>query len=192
VLATRLRISAGEARRRLADAEQLGPRAALIGEPLEPVLARLAAAQPGGRLNAEHVRIIRRFVAHLPSWVDPDTRAQAEAQLIAIGCGFKPEELRVAAERLVAMIDQDGEFPRDADRARQRCVRVGRQGADTMTPATDPPVREMRVAPVGLLHLRPAPVRPERVSGPRHGVGPQRLSPSSRKWWRGLRLSRTR
>jgi hypothetical protein len=144
VLSTRLRISTGEARRRLAEADQVGPRAALIGEPLDPALPRLAAAQACGQVNAEHVRIIGRFFDHLPHWVDTDTRAHAEAQLVAIACGFKPEELRAAAERLRAMIDQDGEFPRDADRARKRCVRIGRQGVDGMTPITgvlDPEAR---------------------------------------------------
>jgi hypothetical protein len=45
VLATRLRISKGEARRRIEDAEKLGARTALTGEPLEPLWPNTAAAQ---------------------------------------------------------------------------------------------------------------------------------------------------
>jgi hypothetical protein len=44
VLATRLRISKGEARRRIEDAEKLGARTALTGEPLEPLWPNTAAA----------------------------------------------------------------------------------------------------------------------------------------------------
>ena len=57
VLARRLRISRAEARRRLGDAEDLGPRTALTGEPLEPMLPNVAQAQAGGTISPEHVRI---------------------------------------------------------------------------------------------------------------------------------------
>ncbi|MCT7658873.1 13E12 repeat family protein [Mycobacterium deserti] len=49
VLTQRLRIDAGEARRRLAEAEELGPRTALTGESLEPVLAQVASVKPAVR-----------------------------------------------------------------------------------------------------------------------------------------------
>ncbi len=48
-LGERLRISAKQARRRIADAAALGPRTAIYGEPLDPVLPALAAALAGGR-----------------------------------------------------------------------------------------------------------------------------------------------
>ena len=63
--------------------------------------------------------IIRRFVKHVPGFVDYDTREAAEAQLAALACGLAPEELRAAADRLAVLLDQDGELS-DADRA-QRC-----------------------------------------------------------------------
>ncbi|MFY1621200.1 DUF222 domain-containing protein [Micromonospora sp. WMMD736] len=74
VLTRRLRISKAEARRRLDEAQQLGPRSALTGQPLAPQLAALAAAQAAGTVNAEHVRIIRGFFDKLPHWVDATTR----------------------------------------------------------------------------------------------------------------------
>jgi hypothetical protein len=64
-LATR-RISPREARRRIADTEQLGPRRALTGELLEPRLTSTAAAQARGEIGPEHVRIIRKFFDALP------------------------------------------------------------------------------------------------------------------------------
>ena len=64
-LATLLRISKADAGRRIHEAEDLGPRSALTGEPLEPVLSCTAAAQARGAIGGEHVRIIRRFFDQL-------------------------------------------------------------------------------------------------------------------------------
>ena len=61
VLMTRLRISGTEAKRRLKDAAELGPRVGLTGEPLPPLLEEVAEAQADGAINAEHVAIIRKF-----------------------------------------------------------------------------------------------------------------------------------
>jgi hypothetical protein len=56
VLSNRLRIGRGEARRRLEEADTLGPRTAMTGEPLQPVLPNVAAAQAAGTIGAEHLR----------------------------------------------------------------------------------------------------------------------------------------
>src|ERR1700728_4796868 len=53
-LANRLRISRAEAARRVHDAEDLGERRALTGEPLAPVLPATAGAQRNGHLRAGH------------------------------------------------------------------------------------------------------------------------------------------
>jgi hypothetical protein len=68
----------------------------------------------------------------LPGFVDYDTREAAEAQLAELACGLKPEGLRHAADRLAAMLDQDGELS-DDDRARQRYLIVGKQDRDGMS-----------------------------------------------------------
>ena len=118
-LSTLLRISKAEAHRRIHEAEELGPRAAVTGEALEPVLSHTAAAQRRGDIGAEHVKIIRRFFDRLPGFVDHDTSEAAEAQLAEIACGLRPEELRQAADRLAFLLDQDGQLT-DGDRARRR------------------------------------------------------------------------
>src|SRR3989442_4112555 len=61
VLSEALRISEGEAKRRIKQASLLGPRRALTGEPLPPRLPNVAAAQARGEIGAEHVRIIEKF-----------------------------------------------------------------------------------------------------------------------------------
>ena len=78
VLADDLRIYRRDALRLVEEATDLGPRRALIGEPLAPRLEYTAAGQREGRVGAEHVGIIRTFLAHLPCWVDEAKRADAE------------------------------------------------------------------------------------------------------------------
>ncbi len=144
-LSTLLRISTDEANGRIHEAEDLAARVALTGEALEPVLSNTAAAQRRGLIGAEHVKIIRKFFDRLPDFVDFATREAAEAQLAELACGLRPHELRAAADRLAALLDQDGELS-DADRARRRFLTVGKQGADGMSEVRgrlDPEARAM-------------------------------------------------
>ena len=131
-LSNRLRIGRGEARRRLDEAHDLGPRTAITGQPLQPVLPNVAAAQAAGMIGAEHVRIIRRFFAALPNAVDFETRQACEADLARIASQHTPDALRKAADRLMALVHPDGDFS-DVDRARRRHLIIGRQEADGMS-----------------------------------------------------------
>jgi hypothetical protein len=101
-LSTLLRISTEEANRRIKEAKDLGPRVAMTGEALAPLLSHTAAAQERGEIGAEHVKTIRKFFKNLPDVVDFATREAAEAQLAELACGLPPEELRAAADRLAA------------------------------------------------------------------------------------------
>ena len=144
VLVTRLRISRGDARRRMSEAARLGPRTALTGEALAPTLARVAAAQASGAIGSEHVRIITGFFAHLPTTIDLITREQAEQTLVDAAVGLNPDDLRKAADRLMAYLDQDGPAPDDGERARRRFLSLGRQRCDGMSPISgllDPQAR---------------------------------------------------
>jgi Domain of unknown function (DUF222) len=133
VLSTRLRISLKEATRRLEEATELGPRVALTGEPLAPRLDQLAAAQAAGTVGPEHVAVIREFLAHLPGWVDHQTRENAQNTLTRIASGSGPDALRKAAHREATLIDQDGPQPNDAERARKRGIHFGPQRADGLS-----------------------------------------------------------
>ena len=132
VLSNRLRIGRGQARRQVDEAADLGPRTALSGEPLPPVLPNVAAAQTAGTIGAEHVRIIRRFFHDLPTAVDYQTREQCEATLARIAAEHTPDALRKAADRLMALVHPDGDFS-DTDRARRRGLVLGKQEADGMS-----------------------------------------------------------
>ena len=133
VLADRLRITRGDASRRVAEAADLGPRCALTGEPLAPRLTATAAAQRAGQIGAAHVAVIRRFFDELPCWVDAPTRECADVDLARWATQHRPETLRKVAQRLACYLNPDGEFT-DQDRARRRGLRLGNQDADGMSP----------------------------------------------------------
>jgi len=57
-----LRINPGQARRRIRDAAEFGPRRGLSGEPLPPVLPQTADALTDGSIGIEHARAISDLV----------------------------------------------------------------------------------------------------------------------------------
>ncbi|WP_319454412.1 MULTISPECIES: HNH endonuclease signature motif containing protein [unclassified Mycobacterium] len=136
VLRIRWRLSTAEAGRRLAEAAVLGPRQALTGQPLAPVLEATAAAQGAGLINAEHVDKIRDAMGRIPAFVDAPTREQIETDLVRLAVGVGPAELKKAADRVLFLLDQDGPEPDDTERARKRGFKVGPQGRDGLRQVT--------------------------------------------------------
>ncbi|HTX52797.1 MAG TPA: DUF222 domain-containing protein, partial [Candidatus Baltobacteraceae bacterium] len=134
-LADRLRITKAEAARRIDEAEDLGPRRGLTGEPLAPQLAATAAAQREERIGDGHIKVIRGFFAHLPAEVDLGTREAADADLAAKARGYRPDELARYAQRIMDWLNPDGELS-DAERARKRGITIGKQQYDGMSPIT--------------------------------------------------------
>jgi hypothetical protein len=132
-LANRLRISRGEASRRIREAEDLGPRQSITGEPLPPRLEATAAEQRAGEIGAGHISVIRQFCEQLPSWVDAATQQQAEAKLARHGTKFRPDQLAKLADKLADCLNPDGNFT-DEDRARRRSLILGKQDIDGMSP----------------------------------------------------------
>jgi hypothetical protein len=128
-----LRISTGEAKRRIKHAELLGPRAALTGEVLPPKLPNVAAAQMRGEIGAEHLKTIEKFFEALPAHIDCQTRDSAEGDLARIATGLGPTQFRAAADRLAFLLNQDGDLPDDADRARRRYLTIEKQDIDGMS-----------------------------------------------------------
>ncbi len=133
-LATRLRITRTDAKRRIGEAADLVSRRSLPGQPLPPVLEVTAAAQRDGALGRDHVAVIRRFYRRLPGWVDAATRASAEQRLAAEATAFRPEQIATLAELLIDCLNHDGTYT-DADRARRGLV-LAKQGTDGMSTLT--------------------------------------------------------
>ncbi|MFZ0225458.1 MAG: HNH endonuclease signature motif containing protein [Mycobacterium sp.] len=132
VLADRLRITRAQAARRIDEAEDLGTRQAVTGEPLPPRLPAVSAAQRAGAIGVSHVSVIRRFLRELPCWVDIETRSQAEAQLAGCAEEFRPDQVAKLADKLTDCLNPDGNFT-DDDRARRRGLTLGKQDNDGMS-----------------------------------------------------------
>jgi hypothetical protein len=75
VLAIRWRLSRTEARRRLAEAAEPGPRRTLTGTPLAPALTATAAAQASGAITGAHVAAIRDTMGRLPAATPTSTNS---------------------------------------------------------------------------------------------------------------------
>jgi hypothetical protein len=155
-LADRLRITKAEASRRIADAEDLGERRALTGEPLAPRLPHTAAAQRDGLIGDGHIREIRRFFDHLPAEVDPGTREAAEADLAGKAAGYRPDELATYAGRIMDWLHPDGEFS-DQERARKRGIVLGTQEFDGMSRLSGMVTPDLRAAIEAMLAKLAAP-----------------------------------
>lgn len=106
-LADRLRITKAEAGQRIEEAEDLGERRALTGEPLAPQLSATAAGQRRGLIGEGHIKVIRSFFGHLPAEVDLSTR---EADLAGKARTYCPDELAKYARRVMDWLHPDGEF----------------------------------------------------------------------------------
>lgn len=135
VVANRLRITPAEVRRRIRDVEQLGPRMAMTGQPLAPLLPATARQWRAGLLDARHIAIIERFFRDLPAST-PVARQESAEEFLADKAGqLRPDQFAKVAERLAAVLNEDGSYS-DADRARKRGFSWGPQGPDGMSKGT--------------------------------------------------------
>ncbi|WP_458319738.1 DUF222 domain-containing protein [Mycolicibacterium brisbanense] len=130
VLGIRLRISPTEAKRRVTDAALLGPRAAVSGEPLDPVLPATAAAQAAGQINTDHVAVIKKFFDTCPVPLDATTHEEIDSDLARIAAANSPDILKRCAERITFLLNQDGPEPPEDIQARRRGITICPQGLD--------------------------------------------------------------
>jgi len=114
VLVSTLRLSPGEANRRVRAAEALASRTTMTGESLEPRRPVIAAAQRAGDVTPEQVHLIQRALDRVdrPGF-DPADVARGEALLIAHATTFEPKVLGQLAARVVDAIDPDGTLPEE-------------------------------------------------------------------------------
>jgi Domain of unknown function (DUF222)/HNH endonuclease len=114
VLTQALRISAGEAHRRVRAAEDLGDRVSMLGEPLPPVRPVLAAAQRDGSVTPEQVNIVLTGLAKVDRvGYDPAQIAAGEQTLSDLARVFGPKDLQTCTTRLLDCLDPDGSRPQD-------------------------------------------------------------------------------
>jgi hypothetical protein len=113
-LAATLRISVGEAARRVRAAEALSERMSMTGQPLAPVRPHLAAAQREGEVSPEQADIVERALAKVDGAGFDQERVDAGEELLAdFATRFGPKDLRRLAEQVVDGINPDGTLPDD-------------------------------------------------------------------------------
>jgi hypothetical protein len=95
----------------------------MTGEPLEPLMPTVAAAQLAGELGAGHIQVIRSFFSYLPDDIGLETLTKAEEQLANLGGQHRPDELAKLAQRLVDYLHPDGNYS-DEQRFSGRVQRI--------------------------------------------------------------------
>ncbi|WP_243636893.1 DUF222 domain-containing protein [Rhodococcus sp. Eu-32] len=132
-LASLLLIDPSVAGKRIKIAAKIADGRALTGERLEPQYPSTAEAHRGGDIDAAHVTVIDEFFKDLPAAVDHDSKVQSEILLSDLAKQVTPEQLRVAAARLHALLDPDGELTDEKDVVAKCFFRLGRQGKDGLS-----------------------------------------------------------
>ncbi|MGH3851902.1 MAG: DUF222 domain-containing protein [Pseudonocardiaceae bacterium] len=139
LLAGVLNLSTGEAKARVEQAELLTPRRSLTGEELPAALPSTAAELAAGAIGPAHVRVITATMRRIPPTTHPGTAAQAEETLAHAARRFDPGALTRIGERLLTILDPDGDEPADEpERVRELRVRTGSDGTVTLNGKLDP------------------------------------------------------
>jgi hypothetical protein len=174
LIATLLRCTPAEARKRAVAVERFGARRGLTGETLEPQYPATAEAFAAGKLGSEHASVIADTVEAIPA-ADRAAHAESvETALLEQARTNNPHTLRLLGKRIIAHLDPDGPCPEE-----QRLQQTHRRL--TLTPLQDS---------CGLLEGRLSPScraiwdtilnsladrRPEDALGPDTRTAPQRI-----------------
>ena len=156
-LRSRLRISSGEATRRIHAARELVPRLLPSGETVEPELPTTAAGVASGDLSSEHAQIISAAIRKLPTGLDSATRIEAEVTLATHARKLDPADLKAVARRLHLHLNEDGTLPDDKPSRRELSFRRDIDGTDVIRGRLDPEASAtVQAALAPLMQRRPA------------------------------------
>src|SRR3954447_10317697 len=115
-----LRIDVVEARRRVARAVDLGPRRALTGEALEPILPLAARAAADGELSGAQADVVIQCLEKIPASAPAAAWPVAERVLIEAARHEGPRSLHRTGVELIARLAPDGLEPVEERVQRQR------------------------------------------------------------------------
>ena len=116
------RITPHEARARVREVEQLGPRVALTGHVLEPLRPHAARARELGILNTAQTSVVLRTLDALPRELPVEQVEAAERVLVDAAHALNPLDLRNVGLRLLDTINPDGQQPSDEHYQRRRDI----------------------------------------------------------------------
>lgn len=123
----RLRISRGEAQRRLKLASVLLPAAGGSGQPLPAVLPALGGAAASGRISSGSALIVAGAVDQVRLRRGTRTAEVMESDLASLGSRYDADFLARTARRWVLLADQDGAEPTEEELRRFQGVFPGRK-----------------------------------------------------------------
>ncbi|MFZ2528817.1 MAG: DUF222 domain-containing protein [Rhodococcus sp. (in: high G+C Gram-positive bacteria)] len=172
-----LRISGADAARRVKGAKKTGTWHASDGGDMPVELPATAAAQRAGLIGADHVAAVAKIMRKVPRGVGFDEITVAEKILADAACSVPPDDLLKLGAHLLAYLNPDGDVPDEKERARRRGLRIGKQGADLMTPISgllDPETRAL-LEPVLAKLARPGMNNPDDPESPRGDVESETL-----------------
>lgn len=172
-----LRISGADAARRVKGAKKAGVWHGADGGDMPVELPATAAAQRSGAIGPDHVAAVARVMRRVPRGVGFDEITVAEKILADAACSVPPEDLMKLGAHLLAYLNPDGDVPDEKERTRRRGLRIGKQGADLMTPISgllDPETRAL-LEPVLAKLARPGMNNPDDPDSPRGDVESESL-----------------
>ena len=111
LIATQVRCTSAEARRRARAVERFGARRSLTGETLEPVYPGVADAFAAGEIGPEHAAEIAEVVEAIPAPDRAEHAAHIEATLLEHARVSDPRTIRLLGKRILAHLDPDGPSP---------------------------------------------------------------------------------
>jgi hypothetical protein len=129
-----LRVDVRAARARVERALDLGPRRAVTGELLEPLLPVAAKAVAAGELSGEQADVLLETVAELPAGAPPAAVAVVERVLVDAARFETPRRLRRTGVAVLARLDPDGQQPTDDRNERTRGFTLHKRTDGTATP----------------------------------------------------------
>ena len=132
VLASRLRLTAAEVRRRFRVAARIRARRSLTGPALAPELPALGAAVEAGQVGDDHIAAVCRALDRLPASVAAGDKEKAERTLVGHAREQDAQFVTVVGTVIADCLNPDGTFT-DEDRARRRGLVLGAQGPDGMS-----------------------------------------------------------
>src|SRR4051794_36863944 len=178
VLTSLLRIDPREARARVGRAVDLGPRRALTGERLEPLLPVTADAVAAGAVSAAQVEVIVECLERIPPGAPAAAGPVAERLLVEAARFEAPRQLRRTAAELLTRLDPDGLEPVEDRADRRRSFTLVKKPDGTSSPRAGPGRR--RSPRCGRRSWTPSPPRNPRRTGCRT-TGP-RASGGRTRW----------
>lgn len=125
---------AAEVRARVKRAGDLGPRQALTGEPLEPILSATATAVRRGEISAAQCDVVIECLERIPPTAPAAAWPVAEQVLLTAATVQPPRALRQTARELLARLDPDGLEPVEDRIARQRGFTLVKHRDGSATP----------------------------------------------------------